>query len=221
MRLAAQDTFAARLVTGHSTTPLPEKASDRAGLLRLSFLDLIPTVMAILWPTHFRPSYCHGGHLGYGASEPRNRPHEVPMSKEQMHKLYLQAMEKSIRAAYGYIVPDEEAAALHRARNGSKRRRGKPKTPYRKSEAHPDEPVTPLVLKDFELMCFADAMEHEQVTFVTMAVRADDVLIEASPANATRFLLHLKVKHAELSAAEKAQWELRGGELRAMLMRAE
>ena len=142
------------------------------------------------------------------------------MSKEEMHKLYLQAMERSIRAAYGTIVSDEEAAVLHRARNGSKRRRGKPKTPYRKSEAHPDAPVTPLVLKDFELMCFADAMEQEQVAFVTMTVRADDVLVEASPADATRFLLHLKAKHAEFNAAEKAQWELRGGELRALLSRS-
>ncbi len=142
------------------------------------------------------------------------------MSKEEMHKLYLAAMERSIRAAYGTIVSDEEAAVLHRARNGSKRRRGKPKTPYRKSEAHPDAPVTPLVLKDFELMCFADAMEQEQVAFVTMTVRADDVLVEASPADATRFLLHLKAKHAEFNAAEKAQWELRGGELRALLSRS-
>ncbi len=54
------------------------------------------------------------------------------MSKEQMHKLYLAAMERSIRAAYGYILPDEEVAELSRERNGSKRRRGKPKTPYRK-----------------------------------------------------------------------------------------
>ena len=83
-------------------------------------------------------------------------------------------MENSIRAANGTIVPDEEAAELQRERNGSKRRRGKPKTPYRKSEAHPDAPVTPLVLKDFELTCFADAMEHEQVTFVTMRVQAED-----------------------------------------------
>lgn len=142
------------------------------------------------------------------------------MSKEEMHKLYLQAMERSIWAAYGTIVSDEEAAILHRARNGSKRRRGKPKTPYRKSEAHPDAPVTPLVLKDFELMCFADAMEQEQVAFVTMAVRADDVLVEVSPADATRFLLHLKAKHAELSAADKAHWALRGGELRALLSRS-
>lgn len=96
------------------------------------------------------------------------------MSKEQMHKLYLAAMERSIRAAYGYILPDEEVAELSRERNGSKRRRGKPKTPYRKSESHPDAPVTPLVLKDFELMCFADAMEHEQVDFVTMTVREED-----------------------------------------------
>ena len=88
--------------------------------------------MAILWLTDQRPSYCHGLHLGYGASEPRNRPQEVPMAKEQMHKLYLAAMERSIRAAYGYILPDEEVAELSRERNGSKRRRGKPKTPYRK-----------------------------------------------------------------------------------------
>lgn len=145
---------------------------------------------------------------------------EEPMSKEEMHKLYLQAMESSIRAAYGYVLPDEDVAELSRAWNGSKRRRGKPKTPYRKSEAHPDAPVTPLVLKDFELTCFADAMEHEQVTFVTITVRADDVLVEASPADATRFLVHLRAKHSELSAADKAHWVLRGGELRALLSRS-
>lgn len=142
------------------------------------------------------------------------------MSKEEMHKLYLQAMESGIRAAYGTIVSDEEAAILHRARNGSKRRRGMPKTPYRKSEAHPDAPVTPLVLKDFELMCFAHAMELEQVAFVSMTVRADEVLVEVSPADATRFLLHLRAKHAEFNTAEKAQWALRGGELRALLSRS-
>ena len=77
-----------------------------------------------------------------------------------------------------------------------------------------------LVLKDFELMCFADAMEHEQVSCVTMTVRADDVLVEVSPADATRFLVHLTAKHGELSAADKAHWALRGGELRALLSRS-
>jgi hypothetical protein len=47
--------------------PLPARACDKLGLFRLSFLDLIPAAMAILWLADRQPSYWHGAHLGYGA----------------------------------------------------------------------------------------------------------------------------------------------------------
>lgn len=145
---------------------------------------------------------------------------------EPMDKLYMQAMEARIRAEYGFILPDgstdpsEFMAEQAREGNGSKRRRGKPGKPYRKNEADADTPVTPLVLNDYHLMCFADAMEQEGITFVTMTVRADDVRVEATPADATRYLLHLQAKNRELSPTQKAEWMMRGGELRALLMRS-
>lgn len=145
---------------------------------------------------------------------------------DPMDKLYMQAMEARIRAEYGFILPDgctdssEFMAEQAREGNGSKRRRGKPGKPYRKSKAHPDAPVTPLVLNDYHLMCFADAMEQEGITFVTMTVRADDVRVEAAPADATRYLLHLQAKNRDLSPAQKAEWTMRGSELRALLMRS-
>ncbi len=97
---------------------------------------------------------------------------------EPMDKLYARAMEERVRAEYGFILPDghtepSEFMAEHaREGNGSKRRRGKPGKPYRKSKAHPDAPVTPLVLNDCHLMCFADEMEQESITFVTMTASA-------------------------------------------------
>lgn len=145
---------------------------------------------------------------------------------EPMDKLYARAMEQRIRAEYGFIVPDghtkpsEFLAAQAREGNGSKRRRGKPGKPYRKSEADPGAPVTPLVLNDFHLMCFADAMEQEGITFVAMTVRADDVRVEATPTDATRYLLHLQTKNRELSPTQKAEWTMRGSELRALLTRS-
>ncbi len=145
---------------------------------------------------------------------------------EAMGKLYARAMEARIRAEYGFILPDGSAdpseflAAQAREGNGSKRRRGKPGKPNRKNEAHPNGPVTPLVLNDYHLICFADAMEQEGITFVTMTVRADDVRVEATPADATRYLLHLQAKNRELSPAQKAEWTMRGSELRAWLTRS-
>lgn len=145
---------------------------------------------------------------------------------DPMDKLYARAMEQRIRAEYGFILPDgstdpsEFIAEQAREGNGSKRRRGKPGNPYRKNEQHPEAPVTPLVLNDYHLMCFADAMEQEGISFVAMTVRADDVLVEASPADATRYLLHLREKNRELSPTQKAEWTMRGGELRALLTRS-
>ena len=149
------------------------------------------------------------------------------MAKPQpMDKLYAQAMEQRIRAEYGFILPDgstdpnEFMAEQAREGNGSKRRRGKPGKLYRKSEADADTPVTPLVLNDYHLMCFADAMEQGGITFVTMTARGDDVLVEASPADATRYLLHQQAKNRDLSPAEKAESTMRGSELRALLTRS-
>jgi hypothetical protein len=145
---------------------------------------------------------------------------------ESMDKLYAQAMEARIRAEYGFLLPDgctdpsEFMAEQARKGNGSKQRRGKPGKPYRRSEADADTPVTPLVLNDYHLMCFADAMEQEGITFVTMTVRADDVRVEATPADATRYLLYLQAKNRESSPAEKADWTMRGSELRALLTRS-
>lgn len=145
---------------------------------------------------------------------------------EPMDKLYARAMEARIRAEYGFLLPDgctdpsEFIAEQAREGNGSKRRRGKPGKPYSKSEADADTPVTPLVLNDYHLRCFADAMEQEGITFLTMTVRADDVRVEATPADATRYLLHLQTKNRELSPAQKAEWTMRGSELRALLTRS-